>query len=43
MVSVSECVRAGNRVVFDSEFGYIFNYKTGTYRHIYEKGSTVNS
>ena len=38
MVSVSECVRAGNRVVFDSEYSYIFNTKSGTYKRIYEKG-----
>ena len=38
MVSVSECVRAGNRVVFDSTYSYIFNTKSGTYKRIYEKG-----
>ena len=37
VVSVSECVRAGNRV-FDSDCSYIYNRHTGSYKKIYEKG-----
>jgi hypothetical protein len=38
MVSVSECVRAGNRIVFDKDCSYIYNTHTNTYKRIYEKG-----
>jgi hypothetical protein len=38
MVSVSECVRAGNRIVFDKDFSYIHNAQNNTYKRIYEKG-----
>ena len=38
MVSISGCVRVGNRVVFDSDYSYIFNMQTGKYKRIYEKG-----
>ena len=38
MVSVSECTRAGNRIVFDKDFSYIHNAQNNTYKRIYEKG-----
>ena len=41
LVSVSQSVLAGNRIVFDSEANggsYIMNHRTGSCKRIYEKG-----
>ena len=35
MISVAECVRAGNKVVFDKGDSYIYNHETKTYKRIY--------
>ena len=37
LVSVSECVKAGNKVVFDKDHSYVYNYKNDSYKRIYLK------
>ena len=39
MLSVSRCVKAGNRVVFDSEGSYVQNKTTGEVNWLTEKGN----
>ena len=37
LASVSECVKAGNKVVFDKEHSFVYNYKNDSYKIIYLK------
>ena len=35
LISVSECVKAGNKVVFDKDHSFVYNYKNDSYNMIY--------
>ena len=37
LVSVSECVKAGNKVVFDRDHSSVYNYQNDSYKIIYLK------
>ena len=37
LVSVSECVKAGNKVMFDKDHSFVYNYKNDSYKIIYLK------